>query len=212
MGDADKQYFDGAKTYKVTLPKGIPEANFWSFTLYDNQTRSMLDTPQRYPRADSQSYPSPAAEAAADGSATLWFAPIQPKGRRALQLDPDHARQGIFRAPAPLQPASHSSQRNCGRARSNWFAKARILELNKAQFTNGTLRQSCSTRVCFPLPQQQTKAQVTLFFFWRISATAASHALPLHPLLKCLIRCGRDSLMRTDDRVDALQGERRAAK
>ena len=22
--------FNGAKTYKVTLPKGIPEANFWS--------------------------------------------------------------------------------------------------------------------------------------------------------------------------------------
>ena len=61
--DADKNYFDGAKTYKVTLPKGIPEANFWSFTLYDNMTRSMLDTPQRYPRAGSQSYPSPAAEA-----------------------------------------------------------------------------------------------------------------------------------------------------
>ena len=56
-------YFDGAKTYKVTLPKGIPAAKFWSFTLYDNQTRSMLDTPQRYPRAGSQSYPSPAAEA-----------------------------------------------------------------------------------------------------------------------------------------------------
>ena len=30
-------------------------------------TRSMLDTPQRYPRAGSQSYPSPAAEADADG-------------------------------------------------------------------------------------------------------------------------------------------------
>ena len=25
MLDANKQYFDGAKTYKVTLPKGIPE-------------------------------------------------------------------------------------------------------------------------------------------------------------------------------------------
>ena len=35
--DANKNYFDGAKTYKVTLPKGIPEANFWSLTLYDNQ-------------------------------------------------------------------------------------------------------------------------------------------------------------------------------
>jgi hypothetical protein len=61
--DADKNYLDGGKTYKVTLPKGIPAAAFWSFTLYDNQSRSMLDTPQRYPRAGSQSYPSPAAEA-----------------------------------------------------------------------------------------------------------------------------------------------------
>ena len=30
-------YFDGAKTYKVMLPKDIPESNFWSLTLYDNQ-------------------------------------------------------------------------------------------------------------------------------------------------------------------------------
>jgi Protein of unknown function (DUF1214) len=44
MADADKNYFNGPKTYKATLPKGIPEANFWSFTVYDNQTRSMLDT------------------------------------------------------------------------------------------------------------------------------------------------------------------------
>ena len=78
--DADKQPFDGAKTYRVTLPKDIPYANFWSFIVYDNQTRSMLDTPQRYPRAGSQSYPSPAAEAAADGTTTVWFSPTQPEG------------------------------------------------------------------------------------------------------------------------------------
>lgn len=60
--DANKNYFDGARTYKVTLPKGIPDEKFWSFTLYDNQTRSMLDTPQRYPRGGCQSFPSPAAE------------------------------------------------------------------------------------------------------------------------------------------------------
>jgi hypothetical protein len=52
--DSNKNMFDGAKTYKVTLPKGIPAAAFWSLTLYDNQTCSMLDT-QRYPRAGSQS-------------------------------------------------------------------------------------------------------------------------------------------------------------
>lgn len=67
--------YDGVKTYKVTLPKDIPARAFWSFTLYDNQTRSMLDTPQRFPRAGSQSFPSPAAEASADGSTTIYFGP-----------------------------------------------------------------------------------------------------------------------------------------
>ena len=35
--DADGEPFDGAKTYKVTLPPNIPAAKFWSFTVYDNQ-------------------------------------------------------------------------------------------------------------------------------------------------------------------------------
>jgi hypothetical protein len=83
--------FDGAKTYKVTLPKDVPAEAFWSFTLYDNQTRSMLKTPQKYPRAGSQSYPSPAAEAAADGTTTVWFGPTQPEGVARgnwIQTDP----------------------------------------------------------------------------------------------------------------------------
>jgi hypothetical protein len=105
--DANKQYFDGAKTYKVTLPKGIPEANFWSFTLYDNQTRSMLDTPQRYPRAGSQSYPSPAAEAGADGSTTIYFGPKQPDGVKRgnwIQTMPDKGWFTILRLYSPLEP------------------------------------------------------------------------------------------------------------
>jgi hypothetical protein len=72
MADADKNYFDGSKTYKAMLPKDIPEANFWSFTVYDNQTRSMLDTPQRYPRAGSQSFPSPAAHQKWKTSLIQW--------------------------------------------------------------------------------------------------------------------------------------------
>lgn len=76
--DADKNPFDGDKTYKVTLPKDVPAEKFWSFTLYDNQTRSMLQTPQRFPRAGSQSYPTPAAVADADGSTTVYFAPTKP--------------------------------------------------------------------------------------------------------------------------------------
>lgn len=107
MLDADKQYFDGSKTYKVTLPKGIPEANFWSFTLYDNLTRSMLDTPQRYPRAGSQSYPSPAAKASADGSITVYFGPTKPEGvsdGNWIQTDPKKGWFTILRLYSPLEP------------------------------------------------------------------------------------------------------------
>jgi hypothetical protein len=70
----------GAKSYQVTLPPDIPEAQSWSLTLYDNQTRSMLQTPQRFPRAGSQSYPTPAVEANSDGSTTIHLAPEQPDG------------------------------------------------------------------------------------------------------------------------------------
>jgi len=106
MADADKNYFDGSKTYKVTLPKGIPEANFWSFTVYDNMSRSMLDTPQRYPRAGSQSYPSPAAEASADGSTTIYFGPKQPDGVKRgnwIQTDPQKGWFTILRRYSPLE-------------------------------------------------------------------------------------------------------------
>jgi hypothetical protein len=104
--DADKNYLDGGKTYKVTLPKGIPAAAFWSFTLYDNQTRSMLDTPQRYPRAGSQSYPTPAAEAEADGSTTIYFGPNQPEGLKRgnwIQTMPGKGWFTLLRLYSPLE-------------------------------------------------------------------------------------------------------------
>jgi hypothetical protein len=102
--DAKGDVFDGAKTYKVTLPKDIPAEAFWSFTLYDNQTRSMLQTPQKYPRAGSQSYPSPAAEAAEDGSTTVYFGPTQPEGVAPgnwVQTDPEKGWFTILRLYSP---------------------------------------------------------------------------------------------------------------
>jgi hypothetical protein len=103
--DADGNPFDGAKTYKVTLAKNIPAAAFWSLTLYDNQTRSMLQTPQKYPRAGSQSYPSPAAKAADDGSTTVYFAPEQPDGVARgnwIQTDPKKGWFTILRLYSPM--------------------------------------------------------------------------------------------------------------
>lgn len=105
--DRDKNPFDGAKTYKLTLPPNIPAGKFWSFTLYDNQSRSMLDTPQRYPRAGSQSYPSPAAEQNADGSTIIYFGPKQPEGVKRgnwIQTMPGKGWFTILRLYSPLEP------------------------------------------------------------------------------------------------------------
>jgi hypothetical protein len=103
--DANGEPFDGAKTYKVTLPEGIPAGKFWSFTLYDNQTRSMLQTPQLYPRAGSQSYPTPAAQPNADGSTAIYFGPTQPDGISRgnwIQTDPKKGWFTILRLYSPL--------------------------------------------------------------------------------------------------------------
>jgi len=47
--DADGHPFDGAKTYKLHLPPNVPAKDFWSVIVYDTQTRSMLQTDQRFP-------------------------------------------------------------------------------------------------------------------------------------------------------------------
>jgi hypothetical protein len=105
--DADGDPFDGAKTYRVSLPKDIPAARFWSLNVYDNQTRSLLQTPQLYPRAGSQEYPSPAAQAEADGSTVVYFSPTQPDDVAPgnwIQTDPEKGWFVILRCYSPLQP------------------------------------------------------------------------------------------------------------
>jgi len=105
--DSAGKPFDGGRGYKVTLPDGIPAARFWSLTLYDNQTRSMLKTPQRYPRSGSQSYPSPAATAGDGGATTVHFSPTRPDGVAGgnwIQTIPGKGWFGILRLYSPGQP------------------------------------------------------------------------------------------------------------
>ena len=107
MVDSQQNYFDGTKTYRVTLPKNIPAEKFWSFTLYDTMSRSMLDTPQRYPRAGSQSFPSPAAEPNPDGSTTIYFSATQPAGVKRgnwIQTVPGKSFIPCLRLYSPLEP------------------------------------------------------------------------------------------------------------
>jgi hypothetical protein len=105
--DSDTKPLDGAKTYRLDLPKDIPAAKFWSVTLYDNQTRSMLQTGQPYPRAGSQAYPTSAAVANADGSTSIYFSPEKPKDVADGNWIQTVSGKGWFpllRLYSPLQP------------------------------------------------------------------------------------------------------------
>lgn len=75
--DEDKKPFDGSKTYKLTLPKDAPVANFWAVTIYDTQTRSMLQTDQKYAGIDSL---LDGLRYNDDGSIDIYFAPNAPSG------------------------------------------------------------------------------------------------------------------------------------
>ncbi len=107
MKDSGGDRLDGSVHYTVKLPPDVPEARFWSLTLYDNQTRSMLQTPQRFPRAGSQSYPTPAAETDPDGSTTVHLAPTKPEGvpdGNWIQTTEGRGWFSILRLYSPLQP------------------------------------------------------------------------------------------------------------
>jgi hypothetical protein len=82
--DSNKQPFDGSKTYQVTLPPNPPAADFWAFTLYDTQTRSMLQTSQPFPTLGSQ---SEGLKPNKDGSFTVYFGPKSPAGKEGNWLE-----------------------------------------------------------------------------------------------------------------------------
>jgi len=99
--DKDGNALDGSKTYKIRLPPNVPAKDFWSFTLYDNQTRSMLQTDQRFPAVDSLGN----VKANGDGSFDIYFGPQAPAGMESnwIQTIPGKAWNTIFRLYGPLQ-------------------------------------------------------------------------------------------------------------
>jgi len=100
--DSEGNYLDGSKTYKVTLPGPIPAKDFWSFVVYDSQTRSVLETDQKAGGVDSN---SPDIKANADGSYTVWFAPAPPEGKKGnwVQTMPGKSFNALLRLYGPLE-------------------------------------------------------------------------------------------------------------
>ncbi len=101
--DSEKKAFDGSKTYKLHLPPDVPVNNFWTVTIYDTQTRSMLQTHQPFPSVGSESN---GFQKNADGSYDVHFAAKAPAGKESnwLQTIPGKSWFAILRMYGPLKP------------------------------------------------------------------------------------------------------------
>ena len=100
--DSEGNPLDGGKTYKVHLPPNVPAKDFWSFTLYDNQTRAMLQTDQQFPGLDSN---KKGLQQNKNGSYDVYFGPNAPAGKQInwIQTVPGKGWNMIFRLYGPLQ-------------------------------------------------------------------------------------------------------------
>ena len=101
--DAKGNTLDGGKTYTVHLPPNVPAKDFWSFTLYDNQTRAELQTDQQFPGVSSV---DKELQQNADGSYDVYFSPEAPAGKESnwIQTVPGKGWNMLFRLYGPLEP------------------------------------------------------------------------------------------------------------
>jgi hypothetical protein len=101
--DAKGNPLDGGKSYRVHMPPNIPIKNFWSFTVYDNQTRSMLQTDQQFPAVGSL---TKGLQVNADGSVDVYFGPKAPAGKENnwVQTIPGKGWSTLLRLYSPLEP------------------------------------------------------------------------------------------------------------
>ncbi len=72
--DAGGDWLSGENSYRIHLPKGVPANMFWSLTVYDNDTRSMIRNDHGRPLVGSVH----GTIANQDGSFDLYFGPRLP--------------------------------------------------------------------------------------------------------------------------------------
>ena len=100
--DASGNALDGGKNYRLHLPPNIPVKDFWSVILYSNQTRSMIQTDQRFASISSQQKD---LVVNADGSVDVYFGPKAPAQKANwIQTVPGKGWNTILRLYGPLEP------------------------------------------------------------------------------------------------------------
>ena len=99
--DGEGNWLDGSKNYKLRIPPNPPAKQFWSLTLYDVDTRCLINNKQQI--GDKSSRMDLLTNE--DGSVDLYFAPKAPEGKEKNWIQ-TVANKGFFaylRLYAPLE-------------------------------------------------------------------------------------------------------------
>jgi len=101
--DSEGKALDGGKRYRLRVEPNMPVKDFWSAIVYDNQTRSMLQTDQDFPQVSSLDEGLITNE---DGSVDVYFGPTAPAGNENnwIQTLPGKGWNMLFRLYGPLEP------------------------------------------------------------------------------------------------------------
>ena len=101
--DLHGNWLDGGKDYILHVPPDPPAKLFWSATVYDAETRCLIDNDQA--RGDRGSRDADLASNA-DGSVDLYLGPTEPQGHGSnwVQTIPGRHWFSYFRLYGPLQP------------------------------------------------------------------------------------------------------------
>ncbi len=102
--DADGKPLEGAATYRLTVPADVPVSQYWSITVYDRQTHTLIRDADRASRSSQ----SQGLKSNNDGSTDIYFGPNAPAGKEANWIPTDAAGrfEAIFRFYGPT-PALH---------------------------------------------------------------------------------------------------------
>lgn len=101
LRDSEGGILNGSKTYKLHIPANVPAERFWEITVYDNQTRCMLQTDQRLPGVTSIQSDVVKND---DGSYDVYFGPEKPEGKvNWVQTLPNKGWNVLWRIYSPTQ-------------------------------------------------------------------------------------------------------------
>jgi hypothetical protein len=99
--DADGNYLDGGKRYRLHVLPNIPAQNFWSVVVYDALSRSELQNGQPLPSVSQYTHPT----INADGSVDIAFGPDEPKEKgNWIRTVPGRGWFPMFRFYSPSEP------------------------------------------------------------------------------------------------------------